>query len=331
MQYDVEFNSGAFYTAKDVVEMAEIAEDNGFGCFWKGESNSTDPMVLMSAIAARTKRIKVGSAIYHVFGRSPVTLGIQAATLNDLSDGRLMLGLGVANKNIAAWHGQKFERPIRMLREYSEIVRAVVTGERVDYSGDYFSTSRFKLSWRPEYTSVKLLHAGLGPQMTRLAGKVADGIIVNLANPPRLREIVQNVRAGAIEAGRDPSQLEFMAKVRVSINKDRELAKSKLKQVLTFYNLADHYKDMVVEMGFGEESARIQEAYKQGGFKAAMAQVTDRMVEGLPTIAATSVEEVKEKLIPYVEAGITRLDIPPVPVGDDAVEETKQFLKLWKP
>ncbi|MDE3078206.1 MAG: LLM class flavin-dependent oxidoreductase, partial [Chloroflexota bacterium] len=139
------------------------------------------------------------------------------------------------------------------------------------------------------------------------------------------------VRAGAIEAGRDPSQLEFMAKVRVSIHKDREVAKAKLKQVLTFYNLADHYKDMVVEMGFGEESARIQEAYKQGGFKAAMAHVTDRMVEGLPTIAATSVDEVKEKLIPYVEAGITRLDIPPVPVGDDAVAETKQFLKLWKP
>ncbi len=331
MIYDVEFNSGAFYTSKEVVEMAEVAEDTGFSCIWKGESNSTDPMVLLSAIAARTKSIQLGTGIYHVFGRSPVTLGIQAATLNDLSDGRLLLGLGVANKNIASWHGSNFEKPLKMIREYTDIVRAVATGERADYDGEFFRTSRFKLSWRPEYPKVKILLAGLGPQMTRLAGKIADGIIVNLATPSKLKEIIANVKAGAAEAGRDPSQIEFMAKVRVCLNKDREAARAKLKQVLTFYNLADHYKDMVVDMGFAEESARIQETYKQGGFKAAMTQVTDRMVDVLPTIAATSLEEVKDRLAPWIEAGATRLDIPPVPVGDDAVSEVKQFMRVWKP
>ena len=93
MQYDVEFNSGAFYPAKAAVELAERAEDKGFAAVWKGESNSTDPLVLLSAMAARTKTIKLGTAIYHMFGRSPVTMGIQAATLNDLSDGRFLLGL----------------------------------------------------------------------------------------------------------------------------------------------------------------------------------------------------------------------------------------------
>src|SRR5579872_178863 len=106
MQFDVEFDSGAFYPAAGALELAEIAEDRGFGAVWKGESNSTDPIVLLSAMAARTKRIQLGTAIYHIFGRSPVTMGIQAATFNDVSDGRLILGLGVANKNIAGWHNQ---------------------------------------------------------------------------------------------------------------------------------------------------------------------------------------------------------------------------------
>src|ERR687886_907790 len=150
MQFDVEFNSGAFYPAAGTVELAEIAEDKGFGAVWKGESNSTDPLVLLSAVASRTKKIKLGTAIYHIYGRSPVTLGIQAASLQDLSGGRLLLGLGVANKSIAGWHGGVFDRPLKRAREYIDIVRKVAAGERVEYEGEIYQTGkRFQLSWKP--------------------------------------------------------------------------------------------------------------------------------------------------------------------------------------
>jgi probable F420-dependent oxidoreductase len=330
MQFDVEFDSGAFYPAAGVVELAEIAEDRGFGAVWKGESNSTDPIVLLAAMASRTKRIQLGTAIYHIFGRSPVTMGIQAATFNDLSDGRLLLGLGVANKNIAGWHNQQFQRPLRAIREYAEIVRAVASGEAVDYQGELYRTGKFKLSWRPQHRQVKILFAGLGEQMTRLAGRTSDGIVVNLANPGKVKEIVANVSEGARQAGRDPAAIEYVIKVRVVVNRDREVARAKLKQVLTFYNLADHYRDMVVEMGFGEDNRVIQEAYQSGGFKAAQAAVSDRLLDNLPTIAATSVDEVRERVQPWIEAGATRLLIPTVPVTDDPVAETKEFLRLWK-
>src|SRR3990170_2854387 len=134
VQYDVEFNSGAFYPAAATVELAKVAEDAGFGAVWKGESNSTDPLVLLSAMASRTGRIQLGTAIYHVFGRSPVTLGMQAATLQDLSGGRVILGLGVANANIASWHGAAFDRPIRRIREYAEVVGGAVPGSDVRVS-----------------------------------------------------------------------------------------------------------------------------------------------------------------------------------------------------
>lgn len=330
MRYDVEFDSGAFFPAAGTVELAQLAEDHGFDAVWKGESNSTDPIVLLSAMAARTGTIKLGTAIYHIYGRSPVTLGIQAATLNDLSDGRVLLGLGVANKTIAAWHGGTFDRPIRRLREYAEVVRNVATGERVEYEGEIHQVSGFKLSWKPSHPDVPIYFAGLGEQTTRLAGRMADGIIINMANPPMIREIVGRVRQGAVDAGRDPTSIDYVFKVRVCVNPDREKAEAKLRQVLTFYNLADHYQDLIAQMGFGAESQRVRDEYARGGFKAAQAAVSDTLVQNLPTIAATSGEEVRERLQPYLEAGATRIIIPYVPTSDDAVGETHAFFEGWR-
>ncbi len=340
MNYDVEFNSGAFYPAAGTVQLAQIAEDKGFDAVWKGESNSTDPLVLLSAMAARTQRIKLGTAIYHIYGRSPVTLGIQAATLQDLSEGRLLLGLGVANQPIASWHAGTFDKPIRRIREYADIVRQVATGERTEYHGEIYETSAFKLSWRPSYPHVPIFFAGLGEQMTRLAGRQADGVVVNMANPPMIREIVKRVSQGATDAGRDPSQLEYVIKVRVCMNADREKAKAKLKQVLTFYMLAggegEGYNALFTSMGFGDEARGVREAYEKGGFRAGQAAIPDTMLDGdanrppVPMVAATSIEEVRDRLAPYTEAGATRLVIPYVPTTDDAVAESRQFLESWR-
>ncbi len=272
MHYDIELNSAAHYPVKGIVDLSPVIEQAGFGAFWKGESNSTDPLVLLCAIAARTSKLKLGTAIYHIYGRSAVTLGIQSATLQDLSDGRLLLGLGVANKTIAAWHGGVFDRPLRRAREYLEIVRKTAAGERVEYEGEIYNTGkRFELSWRPSHPSFPIYLAGLGPQMTKLVGKIADGVFINMATPATIKEITRRVREGAVEAGRDPNALQIIAKVRVSLNPDPAIARSKLKQVLTFYNIADHYKDMLIASGFEPEVTRIQEAFKSGGFRAAPA------------------------------------------------------------
>ncbi|MEK6562870.1 MAG: LLM class flavin-dependent oxidoreductase [Candidatus Binatota bacterium] len=330
MIYDIEINSAAHYPAAGVIDLVEIAEGVGFGAFWKGESNSTDPLVLISAAASRTKTIKLGTAIYHIYGRSPVTLGIQSATLQDLSGGRLLLGLGVANKSIAGWHGGVFDRPLKRAREYVEIVRKVAAGERVEYEGEIYQTGkRFQLSWKPSHPNVPIYLAGLGPQMTKLVGKIADGVVINMATPAKIREIAARVREGAREAGRDPSKIEIIAKSRVSLNPDRALVRSRLRQVLTFYNIADHYSDMLRGMGFESEVNAIQAAFQKGGFKAAMAALTDSYMDKLPVVPGTSIEEIKEKLLPIVEAGATRLVIPYVPVTEPVVEDARKFLQAW--
>jgi probable F420-dependent oxidoreductase len=329
MIYDVEFNSSTQYPAPSVVELAELAEARGFTAFWEGEANNMDPMVLLSAIAARTRTLQLGTAIYHVFGRSPVTLGIQAATLNDLSGGRFLLGLGPSNPRIASWHGAGFDRPLRRVREYVAIVQGVERGEKVEYHGETYSTSGFRLSWRPRYPASPLYLAALGPQMLRLAGQLARGVIVNMADPPQLRKLIGGIRAGAEEAGRDPKEVEIVVKVRCALNADREAAKVPLRKVLTFYSLADFYRRMLADMGWGTEIEAIYGAYQQGGFNAGMAQVTDRMLAELPMVAATSVEEIRDRVRPYEEAGATRIIMAPVPCTPDVVPEIKAFVEAW--
>src|SRR5215472_7665632 len=173
MIYDIELNSAAHYPVSGIVELSPLIEQAGFGAFWKGESNSTDTL-------------NIGTAIYHIYGRSAVTLGIQSATLQDLSGGRLLLGLGVANKTIASWHGGTFDRPLRRAREYIEILRKTAAGERVEYQGKVYSTMQpglptFQLSWKPSHPSFPIYLAGLGPQMTRLVGQISDGVFINMA------------------------------------------------------------------------------------------------------------------------------------------------------
>ena len=330
MIYDIELNSAAHYPVAGIVDLSPSIEQAGFGAFWKGESNSTDPLIMISAIAARTRTLKLGTAIYHIYGRSAVTLGIQSATLQDLSGGRLLLGLGVANKTIASWHGGTFDRPLRRAREYIDIVRRTAAGERVEYQGEIYSTGqRFQLSWKPSHPSFPIYLAGLGPQMTRLVGQISDGVFINMATPATIREIAGRVRAGAVEAGRDPDKIEIIAKVRVSLHPDRTMARSRLRQVLTFYNIADHYRDMLKASGFEQEVNAIQGAFKAGGFKAASALITDAYMDKLPVIPATSVKEIKERLQPFVEAGVHRLIVPYVPVTEPVIEDARRFVEAW--
>jgi len=331
MLYDIELNSAAHYPVKDILDLAPRIEAAGFNAFWKGESNSTDPLVLITGVAARTRTLKVGTAIYHIYGRSPVTMGIQCATLQDQSEGRLLLGLGVANKTIAAWHGGIYDRPLLRIREYMDIVRRTAAGERVEYEGERYTTgTRFALSWKPGYPEFPIYLAGLGPMMTKLVGRISDGVFINMAVPDTLRGIISRVHAGAREEGRNPDDLDIVVKVRVSLNKDRDIARSRLRQVLTFYNIADHYKDMLIASGFEPEVMAVQKAFKEGGFKAAQTRITDAYMDKLPVIAATSIEEVRDKLAPFAEAGATRLVIPYVPVTEPVIEDARQFIEAWE-
>ena len=165
MHYDIELNSAAHYPVRGIVELSPLIEQAGFGAFWKGESNSTDPFVLLSAIAARrTKTLKLGTAIYHIYGRSAVTLGIQSATLQDLSGGRLLLGLGVANKSDRRLARRRLRPPAAGARANistscgkSPPASASNTKARSINTG-----KRFQLSWKPSHPNFRSISPASG-------------------------------------------------------------------------------------------------------------------------------------------------------------------------
>jgi 5,10-methylenetetrahydromethanopterin reductase len=328
---DTEFNSAAQIPSDVCLRAAVEAEKRGFGCVWKGAANNRDPFVLLSGMAALTERIRFGTAIYHVFGSSPVTLGIQAATFNEMSGGRLLLGIGVGNPVIAGWHGQEFLRPLALAREYIQIIRAVYSGEKIPaIEGELFSTrGGFKLAFEPPREPLEVWLAGLGPQMARLAGKISDGIVINMADGDVLGEIVSTFRDGAKGAGRDPAGLHAVSKIRVSLHEDVTQARWALKKVLVFYALQRGYSEVLRRMGWGDVVDTIATAHRTEGFSAARRAVPDEMIEAVPMYAGTDLSGLPAKLAVHEAAGVDRCNVAYVPADDSRQwEEIQRFLGL---
>ena len=331
MKIDIEFNSGAQLPMDAIPDLARAAEAHGFDCAWGGEANNKDPTVMLSAIAAVTTRLKVGSAIYHILGRTPATLALQAMGLDELSGGRFLLGIGSSNPTIAKWHGQSFDRPLSRIQEYIEITRAAMRGEKLNFEGKFFTAQNFKMAFKPSGRSIPIYVAAFGPKMTRLAGRISDGVLINMANPTEIGRIAAEVKAGALEAGKDPAKMEIICKVRCSIAPNYSVAREALSHALTYYALADYYRDLLGRMGFAEEVEAMRSAWKAGGFHAARALISYRMFNSLPLVAATSAPEVVEQIQPYIEAGATRIILPYVAASDDIVGEMKNFIDYWTP
>jgi alkanesulfonate monooxygenase SsuD/methylene tetrahydromethanopterin reductase-like flavin-dependent oxidoreductase (luciferase family) len=331
MKIDIEFNSGAQLPMDAIPELAQMAEAHGFDCAWAGEANNKDPTVMLSAVAAVTHQMKIGSAVYHILGRTPATLALQAVGLDELSGGRFLLGVGVSNPTIARWHGLTMDHPLARAQEYLEIVRRAMRGEKLDFDGKYFASHAFKMAFKPRPNPIPIYLAAFGPQMTRLAGKITEGVLINMANPKEIRRIAEEVRKGAEESGKNPATMEIICKIRCSIASTYAAARESLSHALTYYALADYYRELLGRMGFAAEVEAMRTAWKSGGFHAARKLVSDRLFEGLPLVAATSAAEVVEQMQPYKDAGATRIILPYVAASDDVVGEMKSFINYWNP
>jgi alkanesulfonate monooxygenase SsuD/methylene tetrahydromethanopterin reductase-like flavin-dependent oxidoreductase (luciferase family) len=212
MKIDIEFNSGAQLPMDAIPEIARLAEGHGFDCAWGGEANNKDPTVMLTAIAAVTTKLKIGSAVYHILGRTPATLALQAAGLDELSRGRFLLGIGSSNPTIAKWHGQVLDHPLGRVREYIEITRAGLRGDKLDFASRYFTAQNFKMAFKPSGRTIPIYVAAFGPKMTRLAGQISDGVLINMVNPTQVRRIAAEARAGPKRRVRIPTSLRSSAR-----------------------------------------------------------------------------------------------------------------------
>ncbi len=299
---------------RQVIELARLAEAMGYESVWVPEGSGKDAFTQLAAFALSTARVRLGTGIVTIFPRSPAILAMSAATLDHLSGGRAVLGLGIGHRQpLEAGHGVVFDRPVRRMREYVALIRAILRGEPLPPTG-LVPVTGFRLDFAPERSALPIYAAAVGPQMCRLAGEVADGILLNWATPAYAKEAIANVRLGAETAGRNPADVDVACYVRAAVGEDERAARGALARETVRYVSLDFYRQMFDRSGFATETAAVMAALPRG-VEAAAASVSDRMLEAVAAFG--SPEARRRRIEEYRALGVTLPIIAPVAVPPD--------------
>jgi F420-dependent oxidoreductase-like protein len=226
-----------------VVEHAQQAADDGFSSYWIAEhpTGGFDALTVLAAVGVQVPGIKLGTAIIPTFPRHPLTLASQATTVNSLLDGRLTLGIGLSHKPMMAQLGIGFDKPIRHLIDYLNILMPLVRQGSVDYAGESLQCSAD--FFQPPNNPLSVVVAALGPQALKVTGKSADGTILAWVGPKTIREhIVPKLSDAAAQAGNDAPQV--IATLPVCVTDEVELVRSKLARGMTMYGKLPSYRAM---------------------------------------------------------------------------------------
>ncbi len=249
---------------KELIKRIQIAEEVGVEAVFTAETWGRDQFSLLTQIALATKKIKFGTGIAPVFGRSPAVLAMTAATLDELSGGRMIIGLGTSGARVIEhWHGVPFEKPLQRLKEYCEIINLIISGEKVFYDGEIFKLQRgFKLLFDPVRKHIPIYIASIAPNSIRQVGAVADGWMPIYWPMSKFQAGMEIVREGARTAGRPEGAVECVASLTVVINDDVEKAKVQAAGPISWYvtNMGDFYHRMLTRNGFGAEVAAMRKA-----------------------------------------------------------------------
>lgn len=241
---------------KQTIEKVKIAEEVGVEAAFTAETWGRDQFSLLTQLALQTDKIKLGTGIAPVFGRSPGVLAMTAATLDELSGGRVILGLGTSGARVIEhWHGEPFDKPLRRLKEYCEIINLMMTGEKVIYEGEIFKLQRgFKLLFEPVRKHIPIYIASISPKSMEQTGEVADGWMPVYWPKSKFREGMETVRKGEEKAGRSGA-VECVASITTIIEPDIEKAKMQAAGPVSWYvtNMGDFYHRMLTRNGFGAE------------------------------------------------------------------------------
>jgi coenzyme F420-dependent oxidoreductase len=272
-------------TMEELIEYAQLAEELGYDSIWVPEMWGRDAFSLIGLLAANTEKIKLGTGIISVFSRTPAMIAQTAATLDEISGGRIMLGLGTSGPIVIEnWHGIKYEKPIQRTREYIEIIKMALRFERVNYEGEIFKLRNFKLQFKPVRSDIPILIAAMGPKNIHLAGEAADGWIPFLV--PIIEGLVdakEHLIEGAQSAGRDSGDIKICPYIVSAVSGDEESSKRALQEHIAYYvgGMGTYYYNTVSRYGFENEASQILEAWKAGDKKKAIDCVSDTMLDSL--------------------------------------------------
>ena len=305
----------------DVWPLIQTADRVGFDSVWAAEAYGSDAVTVLAYIAARTDQIKVGSAILQIPARTPANTAMTAMTLDALSGGRFLLGLGVSGPQVVeGWHGVAYGKPLGRTREYVEIVRKAIAREApLEHQGDHYEIpyrgddatglgKPLKSILHPVRDRVPIYLAAIGPKNVELTAEIADGWLPIFYSPEREDIYNENLDRGLEKAGRDPSEVEIVTTVQVALDDDIDAARDQVRPLLALYiggmgsRDRNFYNDLACRYGFEEAARTIQDLYLDGKKGEAAAAVPDELVDEVALVGPMG--RIKDRLAAWEESRV---------------------------
>jgi F420-dependent oxidoreductase-like protein len=332
---------GLGVTSRDQLAIVQEAERLGYDSVWAAEAYGSDAATVLGWIAGQTERIRIGSAIFQMPARSPAMTAMTAATLDQLSGGRMMLGIGSSGPQVAeGWHGQRFARQLQRTREYVTVVRKALNRERLEFHGETIELplpdgpgKALKLTIAPVQDRIPIYLAAIGPKNTALAGEVADGWIPIFFSPEHVGELRPLLEEGAARAGRSLDGFDIAPTVSVAIDDDVDAARDLVRPVIALYvggmgsRKQNFYNALACRYGFEEAAREIQDLYLDGRRDEAAAAVPDELVDTVALCGPP--DRIRDRLAVYREAGVGTLGVTPMAQSrDERIAQLRTIAEL---
>lgn len=313
----VTFGSLAVLGPRAIIDIARLAAEQNYRSLWSVEATGTDAFTLLGAASAVAPSLSLGTGIVPIQLRTPPLAAMSAATVQALSpDAEVYLGLGVSAPGILRQHGQEAPaRPIAMMREYVALIRECLSGESVTFEGDFWQVKRFNLGVRLGERRPKIVMAALNPQMLRLAGEIADGVLLNYIPVSHVPASIEQVRRGG--------DATIFAYVHAAVGELETSARSARRDLFN-YAMADGYANMFRTAGFGDQVDELRERQAARDRDGALAAISKEMIQAINFIG--SAEAVTAFVRSYVDAGVEHPVLMPMPWGEDRFAVTRETM-----
>jgi F420-dependent oxidoreductase-like protein len=296
------------------LDRVRLAERFGYHSVFTTHLAGRDSLTVLAAYANVSESIRLGTGVLPLWSRTPVATAQQAATVDEMSRGRLTLGIGISHQvTVEYWYGAKIRKPVSEMRDYVAVLRAIFAGEDPPES-ETFPTRFHFLGLQPR-ADLPIYVAALSPKMLELAGEVADGVVLWLCNPDYIRDVVvPQVREGRRKAGKSLDGFDIVAAVPTAVTDEVDGARATLRADLSPYFLLPFYRRMIERSGYEADVKLFDEAMERGDASGAAIAISDGFLENLaaigpPDIAAAAVER-------YRDAGATSPCIGAIPGTD---------------
>jgi F420-dependent oxidoreductase-like protein len=332
---------GLGLTAEEQMRIVQEAERLGYDSVWTAEAYGSDAATVIAWLAGGTERIRLGSAIFQMPGRSAAMTAMTAATIDQISGGRMLLGIGSSGPQVSeGWHGVRFGKQLARTRDYVAVVRQALARERLEYHGETIDLplpdgpgKALKLTIAPVQERIPIYLAAIGPKNTALAGEIADGWIPTLFSPEHVAEFRPLLEEGAARAGRSLEGFDIAPTVNVFITDDLESARDAMRPYIALYvggmgsRAQNFYNSLVQRYGFEDAAREVQELYLSGRKEDAAAALPAELIDTVSLCGPR--DHVRERLAVFRDAGVGTLMVSPMAwTADERLEQLRLVAEL---